>query len=220
MQIKLEEPWKSHLKPEFKKEYFTKLVDFIKTEYENHTIFPAGSLIFRALNESKFDNVKVFILGQDPYHTPGVANGLAFSANPQNRVPPSLQNIYKELKSDLGVEPPKNPDLTKWAKQGVLLLNSILTVRQGEPGSHQGKGWEEFTDAIIKTVSDQKKHVVFILWGAYAQKKEFLIDFSKHLIIKSPHPSPFSADRGFYGSKPFSKTNEYLKSNGVTEIEW
>lgn len=220
MNIKLENSWKKHLAPEFEKEYFKNLVEFVKNEYATKTVFPAGPYILRALNESNFDDVKVLILGQDPYHTPGVANGLAFSANANQRVPPSLQNIYKELRSDLGIEPPKDPDLTKWAQQGVLLLNATLTVRKGEAGSHQGKGWEEFTDAVIKTISDQKEHVVFILWGAYAQKKEPLIDSSKHMIIKSPHPSPFSADRGFFGSKPFSKTNEYLKANGLDEIEW
>lgn len=220
MNIKLEDSWKKHLALEFEKEYFKHLVEFVKSEYAAKTVFPPGPFIFRALNESPFDKVKVLILGQDPYHTPGVANGLAFSANPDQRIPPSLQNIYKELKSDLGIEPPKNPDLTKWAKQGVLLLNATLTVRKGEAGSHQGKGWEEFTDAIIKVLSDQKDYIVFILWGAYAQKKESLIDSSKHLIIKSPHPSPFSADRGFFGSKPFTKTNEYLKEHGIKEIEW
>ncbi len=220
MNIKLDESWKHHLEKEFEKEYFRKLVEFVKEEYSTKTVFPPGPYIFRALNECPFDKVKVLILGQDPYHTPGVANGLAFSANPDKRVPPSLQNIYKELKSDLGVEPPSSPDLTRWAVQGVLLLNATLTVRKGEAGSHQGKGWEEFTDAVIKTVSDEKEHVVFILWGAYAQKKEPLIDSSKHLIVKSPHPSPFSANNGFFGSKPFSKTNEYLKANGIDDIKW
>lgn len=220
MNIKLDDSWKQHLQPEFEKEYFKQLVEFVKNEYATATVFPPGPFIFKALNECPFENVKVLILGQDPYHTPGVANGLAFSANPDKKIPPSLQNIYKELKTDLGVEPPTNPDLTKWAQQGVLLLNATLTVRKGEAGSHQGKGWEQFTDAVIKTVSDQKEHVVFILWGAFAQKKEGLIDSSKHFIIKSPHPSPFSAHTGFLGSKPFSKTNEYLKSNGLSEILW
>ena len=220
MNIKLDDSWKQHLQPEFEKEYFKQLVEFVKNEYATATVFPPGPFIFKALNECPFENVKVLILGQDPYHTPGVANGLAFSANPDKKIPPSLQNIYKELKSDLGTEPPTNPDLTKWAQQGVLLLNATLTVRKGEAGSHQGKGWEHFTDAVIKTVSDQKEHVVFILWGAFAQKKEGLIDSSKHFIIKSPHPSPFSAHTGFLGSKPFSKTNEYLQSNRLSEILW
>lgn len=220
MNIKLDDSWKQHLQPEFEKEYFKQLVEFVKNEYATATVFPPGPFIFKALNECPFENVKVLILGQDPYHTPGVANGLAFSANPDKKIPPSLQNIYKELKTDLGVEPPTNPDLTKWAQQGVLLLNATLTVRKGEAGSHQGKGWEHFTDAVIKTVSDQKEHVVFILWGAFAQKKEGLIDSSKHFIIKSPHPSPFSAHTGFLGSKPFSKTNEYLQSNRLSEILW
>ncbi len=220
MNIKLDDSWKQHLQPEFEKEYFKQLVEFVKNEYATATVFPPGPFIFKALNECPFENVKVLILGQDPYHTPGVANGLAFSANPDKKIPPSLQNIYKELKSDLGTEPPTNPDLTKWAQQGVLLLNATLTVRKGEAGSHQGKGWEQFTDAVIKTVSDQKEHVVFILWGAFAQKKEGLIDSSKHLMIKSPHPSPFSAHTGFFGSKPFSKTNEYLNSNKIDTIRW
>lgn len=220
MEIRLEESWKKHLSQEFEKEYFKNLVTFVKNEYVTNTVFPPGPFIFRALNECPFDQVKVLILGQDPYHTPGVANGLAFSANADKRIPPSLLNIFKELKSDLGIEIPSSPDLTRWAKQGVLLLNATLTVRKGEAGSHQGKGWEEFTDAVIKIVSQESEHVVFILWGAYAQKKESLIDTSKHLILKSPHPSPFSADRGFFGSKPFSKANEYLEANGHQSVNW
>ncbi|MBE0573749.1 uracil-DNA glycosylase, partial [Candidatus Dojkabacteria bacterium] len=184
------------------------------------TVYPPGPYIFRAFNECPFDKLKVVILGQDPYHTPGVANGLAFSANPNQRIPPSLINIYKEMYNDLGNPMPTHPDLSDWAKQGVLLLNATLTVRKGEAGSHQGQGWEEFTDNTIQIVSEKKEHVVFILWGAYAQKKEFLIDQNKHLVIKSAHPSPFSADRGFFGSRPFSKTNEYLKSHGLGEINW
>lgn len=220
MTIKIEESWKLVLKEEFNKPYFQQLINFVKEEYATKVIFPPGPFIFRAFNECPFDKLKVVILGQDPYHTPGVANGLAFSANPDKRIPPSLLNIYKEIKNDLGSPIPDNPDLTKWAQQGVLLLNATLTVRKGEAGSHQKKGWEEFTDNVIKTISDKKENLVFILWGAYAQKKEILIDNKKHLIIKSAHPSPFSADRGFFGSKPFSKTNTYLEEKGLTPINW
>lgn len=220
MNVKIDDSWKKVLQGEFGKEYFQELVEFVKKEYETHTIFPPGSLIFKAFNECPFEKLKVVILGQDPYHTPGVANGLAFSANEGKRVPPSLQNIYKELNSDLGVPIPKTPDLTRWAEQGVLLLNATLTVRSGQAGSHQGKGWETFTDNVIKLISDRKEHVVFILWGAYAQKKEILIDENKHLVIKSAHPSPFSADRGFFGSKPFSRTNHFLERNGEKPINW
>lgn len=220
MNIKIEESWNQILKEEFNKPYFQQLINFVKEEYATKTIFPPGPFIFGAFNECPFDKLKVVILGQDPYHTPGVANGLAFSANPDNRIPPSLLNIYKEIKNDLGNPIPDNPDLTKWAQQGVLLLNATLTVRKGEAGSHQKKGWEEFTDNVIKIISDKKENLVFILWGAYAQKKEILIDNTKHFIIKSPHPSPFSADRGFFGSKPFSKTNTYLEEKGLTPINW
>jgi len=220
MDVKLNETWKKHLQDEFSKEYFQNLVKFVKEEYKTKTIYPPGPYIFRALNETPFDNVKVVILGQDPYHTPGVANGLAFSANEGQKIPPSLMNIYKEIKREFGTTIPTSPDLGRWAKQGVLLLNATLTVRKGEAGSHQGKGWETFTDAVIKTVSDQKENVVFLLWGAYAQKKESLIDNSKHLVLKSPHPSPFSADRGFFGNNHFKLTNEYLKQHGKEEIVW
>ncbi len=220
MEVKIEESWRAALQEEFQKPYFQKLITFVKEEYKNGTVYPPGPYIFRDFNECPFDKLKVVILGQDPYHTPGVANGLAFSANPNQRIPPSLINIYKEMYNDLGNPMPTHPDLSDWAKQGVLLLNATLTVRKGEAGSHQGQGWEEFTDNTIQIVSEKKEHVVFILWGAYAQKKEFLIDQNKHLVIKSAHPSPFSADRGFFGSRPFSKTNEYLKSHGLGEINW
>ena len=220
MDVKLNETWKKHLQDEFSKEYFQNLVKFVKEEYKTKTIYPPGPYIFRALNETPFDNVKVVILGQDPYHTPGVANGLAFSANEGQKIPPSLMNIYKEIKREFGTTIPTSPDLGRWAKQGVLLLNATLTVRKGEAGSHQGKGWETFTDAVIKTVSDQKENVVFLLWGAYAQKKESLIDSSKHLILKSPHPSPFSADRGFFGNNHFKLANAYLKKHGKDEVVW
>lgn len=220
MGIKIDSTWEEILNGEFEKEYFKNLTEFVKKEYLTQTIFPPGPFIFRAFNECSFDKVKVVILGQDPYHTPGVANGMSFSANPDKKVPPSLQNIYKELHSDLGNPISSNPDLTNWARQGVLLLNATLTVRQGEAGSHQGKGWEEFTNNVIRIISEKKENLVFILWGAFAQKKEELIDVNKHFIIKSPHPSPFSAHNGFFGSKPFSKTNDYLSSKGMSVIEW
>jgi uracil-DNA glycosylase len=220
MNVKIEESWQLVLNEEFEKPYFKALIEFVKQEYSTHTIYPPGPFIFNAFNECSFGNLKVVILGQDPYHTPGVANGLSFSANANNKVPPSLQNIYKELYSDLGKPISKNPDLSDWAKQGVLLLNSTLTVRKGQAGSHQGKGWEEFTDNVIKIISDKKEKVVFILWGAFAQKKETLIDNNKHFVIKSAHPSPFSADKGFFGSKPFSKANNFLVSNNIQAINW
>lgn len=220
MDIQIEDSWKNLLIDEFEKSYFNELIEFIKSEYKNGKVFPPGSQIFRAFNLCPVENVKVVILGQDPYHTPGVANGLSFSANKGLRTPPSLQNIYKELRSDLGIEIPKHADLTAWAEQGVLLLNATLTVKSGLAGSHQGKGWEQFTDTVIERISEAQEHVVFILWGAFAQKKEVLIDTSKHFVIKSAHPSPFSADRGFFGSKPFSKANEYLASKGIASIDW
>lgn len=220
MDVKIHPSWKSHLKEEFDKDYFLNLVEFVKSEYSSEVIYPPGPLIFRAFNECSFDDCKVVIIGQDPYHTPKVANGLAFSASDGQRIPPSLLNIYKELKDDLGKEIPKSPDLTNWARQGVLLLNSTLTVRKGMPASHQGKGWEEFTDAVIRIISNDKDNIVFFLWGAYAGNKESLIDSKKHLIIKSAHPSPFSANRGFFGSKPFSKANDFLESKGKNIINW
>lgn len=220
MPIKIDSSWEDVLKDEFEKPYFKALTEFIKQEYSTKTVYPPGPFIFKAFNECPFDKLKVVILGQDPYHTPGVANGLSFSANPDKKVPPSLQNIYKELNADLGVPISTNPDLTKWAEQGVLLLNATLTVVQGQAGSHQGKGWEEFTNKVIEIISSKKENMVFILWGAYAQKKEVLVDSTKHLVIKSPHPSPFSAHNGFFGSKPFSKTNSYLKHKGLTPINW
>ena len=185
-----------------------------------NNIFPPKKQIFRALELTPFENIKVVILGQDPYHGEGEANGLAFSVNKGIKLPPSLRNIYKELESDLGVKPPIQGDLTSWAKQGVLLLNSVLTVEKDKPGSHRNIGWEEYTDTIIKEISDKKENIVFILWGKYAQSKKDLIDERKHLVISSPHPSPFSARKGFFGSKPFSTTNTYLKSKGKKEIDW
>lgn len=220
MDVKINDSWKIYLKDEFEKEYFKNLVEFVKAEYATQSVYPPGPYIFKALNETPFEELKVVILGQDPYHTPGVANGLAFSANEGQRIPPSLLNIYKEINKEFGTPIPASPDLTRWAKQGVLLLNATLTVRKSQAGSHQNKGWETFTDAIIKIVSDNKNHVVFLLWGAYAQKKTGLIDESKHLVLKSPHPSPFSADRGFFGNNHFKLTNEYLESHSKNSIVW
>ena len=220
MDVKIAISWKSHLEEEFQKPYFEQLIGFVKSEYQAHTVYPPGKEIFRAFDECDFANVKVVILGQDPYHGPGQANGLCFSVHEGVRVPPSLVNIFKEIKADLGKPVPASGELERWAEQGVLLLNATLTVRAASPGSHQNKGWETFTDAVIKKISDEKQHVVFLLWGAYAQKKGEVIDRAKHLVLMSAHPSPFSADRGFFGCKHFSKANAYLKSKGLKEIDW
>jgi len=218
--VKIAPSWKKRLKPEFEKPYFNQLIEFVKSEYVSQTVYPPGKEIFNAFDNADFDTVKVVIIGQDPYHGPGQANGLCFSVREGVPMPPSLKNIFKEIQSDLGKPIPKSGDLVRWANQGVLLLNATLTVRASAPGSHQNKGWEQFTDAVIKEISDKKDNVVFLLWGAYAQKKGEVIDRSRHLVLMSAHPSPFSADRGFFGNKHFSKTNEYLKSKGVTEIDW
>jgi uracil-DNA glycosylase len=220
MDVKIAVSWKSQLSEEFKKPYFDQLTGFVKSEYKTYTVFPPGKEIFRAFDECDFSNVKVVIIGQDPYHGPGQANGLCFSVHEGVRVPPSLVNIFKEIHADLGKPIPKSGELERWAEQGVLLLNATLTVRAGSPGSHQNKGWETFTDAVIKKISDEKQNVVFLLWGAYAQKKGEIIDRNKHLVLMSAHPSPFSADRGFFGCKHFSKANAYLKSKGLKEIDW
>lgn len=220
MEVKIAPSWKSHLSGEFEKPYFHQLIDFVKTEYLHQVVFPPGKEIFRAFDSCDLEQVKVVILGQDPYHGPGQANGLCFSVRDGVRMPPSLVNIFKEIHADLGKPMPKSGDLGRWAEQGVLLLNATLTVRASTPGSHQNKGWETFTDAVIKAISDQRENVVFLLWGAYAQKKGEIIDRNKHLVLMSPHPSPFSADRGFFGCKHFSKTNAYLKSKGLKEIDW
>jgi uracil-DNA glycosylase len=221
MEVKIEPSWKKVLEKEFEEEYFVKLTEFVKSEYQTATIYPPPKFIFRAFELTPFDQVKVVILGQDPYHWPGQANGLCFAVNRGVRLPPSVQNIYKEIATDLG-HPTKYPggDLEEWASQGVLLLNATLTVRSNSPGSHQNVGWEQFTDAVIKALSDQKEKLVFILWGAYAKKKGIVIDRSKHLVIESPHPSPFSAYSGFFGSRPFSQCNEYLFSHGELPIAW
>lgn len=220
MEVKIAESWKSHLKKEFDKEYFKKLIEFLKEDKKTHTIYPPGSKIFNTFDKCPFDKVEVVILGQDPYHGEGQANGLCFSVSDHVKMPPSLKNIFKEIHNDLGKAMPETGNLERWAEQGVLLLNATLTVRADTAGSHQGKGWEEFTDEVIRIVSAQKQHLVFMLWGAYAQKKEELIDGKKHLILKSAHPSPFSADRGFFGNKHFSKANDYLIKQGKKPIEW
>ncbi len=218
---KIEESWKLRLSDQFKQPYFGKLIEFLKEEKKKgESIFPPGTKIFSAFEHTPFDKVKVVILGQDPYHGPGQAHGLSFSVPPGVGLPPSLLNIFKELKNDLGIPVPKTGNLEKWADQGVLLLNATLTVRESQPGSHQNKGWELFTDSVIREISATRTGVVFILWGNYAKAKEVLIDTTKHFILKSPHPSPFSADRGFFGSKPFSRTNEILKREGQKEIDW
>lgn len=220
MDVKIESSWKEALKEEFEKPYFIKLVEFIKSEYRTQTVYPPGNRIFSAFDFTPFDEVKVVIIGQDPYHGANQANGLSFSVADGIRHPPSLQNIFKELNDDLGAPIPQSGNLEKWAKQGVLMLNATLTVRGSQAGSHQNKGWETFTDAVIQKLSEEKEKLVFILWGAYAQKKGSIIDASKHFIIKSAHPSPFSANNGFFGSRPFSKTNEYLKQNNFETIDW
>ena len=218
--IKIAPSWKERLTGEFEKPYFQQLTAFVRSEYQSQTIYPSGKEIFRAFDSCDFETLKVVIIGQDPYHGAGQANGLCFSVRPEVKMPRSLVNIFTEIRNDLGKPFPPNGNLERWAKQGVLLLNATLTVRASSPGSHQDKGWEIFTDAVIKRISQEKENVVFILWGAYAQKKGEVIDRSKHFVIMSPHPSPFSADRGFFGSKPFSKTNEYLRGKGLGEIDW
>jgi len=216
----IEAKWGNALEEEFNSDYFRQLKEFLVEEKKNHTIYPPGSQIFSAFDHTPFDKVKVVIIGQDPYHGPGQANGLCFSVSPGIKPPPSLVNIYKELHSDLGIPIPNTGNLEPWADQGVLLLNATLTVRAKKPASHQNKGWETFTDAAIKKLSQEKAGLVFILWGKYAQSKEALINSNKHLILKSPHPSPYSANYGFFSSKPFSKTNEYLKAQGKEPIDW
>jgi uracil-DNA glycosylase len=220
MDVKIAPSWKEHLSDEFTKPYFLNLVEFVKNEYNNNTVYPPGKEIFRAFDLTAFDHVKVVILGQDPYHGPKQANGLAFSVRDGIPMPPSLVNIFKEIKNEFGKELPPSGNLERWAKQGVLLLNATLTVRARQAGSHQKKGWEEFTDSVIQHISQEKEEIVFMLWGAYAQKKGAIIDESRHLVLKSPHPSPFSADRGFFGNGHFKKANEYLKEKGKGEIDW
>ena len=219
-EVQIHPSWEAVLHQEFDQEYFEKLTKFVKQEFSSTTIYPEGKNIFRAFELCPFDQVKVVILGQDPYHGPKQANGLCFSVNDGIPLPPSLQNIYKEIATDLNITKPTSGNLDNWSRQGVLLLNATLTVRANQAGSHQKKGWEQFTDAAIQAISDQKENVVFLLWGKYAQEKGKVIDTSKHLVLKSVHPSPLSAYAGFFGCKHFSKTNDYLKSIGKTPIDW
>ncbi len=220
MNVKIEPSWHKHLNEEFEKDYFAKLTNFVRNEYLTKQIFPPAKLIFNAFDHTPFDDVKVVILGQDPYHNDGQAHGLSFSVNDGVRFPPSLINIFKEISEDLGVPVPVSGNLTRWADQGVLLLNATLTVQAHLAGSHQNKGWEIFTDAAIRKLANERSNIVFLLWGSYAQKKAAFIDSTKHLILTSVHPSPLSAHRGFFGNKHFSKANEYLVSKGLTPIQW
>ncbi|MCE5178673.1 MAG: uracil-DNA glycosylase [Porphyromonadaceae bacterium] len=220
MDVRIEESWKAHLQEEFCKPYFERLTEFVRQEYADKSVYPPAKLIFNAFNRCPFQDVKVVIVGQDPYHEPGQAHGLCFSVTEGVAQPPSLQNIYKEIQQDLGKQIPRSGNLERWAAQGVLLLNATLTVQAHRAGSHQGKGWEEFTDAAISHLATEREHLVFILWGAYAQRKGESIDANKHLILKSPHPSPLSAHRGFFGNKHFSRTNDYLKAHGKQPIDW
>jgi uracil-DNA glycosylase len=220
MKLPLPISWRPHLGPETEKPYFAALRDFVDRERTAHTVYPPEDEVFSALELTPWDSVKVMILGQDPYHGPGQAHGLAFSVRPGVTPPPSLRNIFKEMKSELGCPIPNNGYLVPWAKQGVLLLNAVLTVRDGEPNSHKGKGWETFTDAAIRAVNERGERVVFILWGGYAARKEGLIDASRHTVLKAAHPSPLSAKRGFFGSKPFSTANAALHDAGQAPVEW
>lgn len=220
MDVKIAEGWKNLLFEEFEKEYFKNLVDFVKNEYRTHKIYPPGKDIFAAFDYCSLEDLKVVIIGQDPYHGDGQAHGLCFSVQKGVRTPPSLQNIFKELKDDIGKTPPSHGDLSDWAKQGILMLNATLTVRAKQAGSHQNKGWETFTDAVIQKISEEKEQLVFLLWGAYAQRKGQIIDRSKHLVLESAHPSPFAAMRGFFGNRHFSQTNAYLENIGKKPIDW
>lgn len=220
MSVKIEESWAKVLSAEFEKDYFKQLIEFVKEEYKHQTVYPKGQDIFRAFDACPFDSVKVVILGQDPYHGPGQANGLCFSVHEGVPFPPSLVNIFKEIKNDIGRDIPPHGSLDRWAKQGVLLLNATLTVRAHQAGSHQKKGWEMFTDSVIGHLAESRKDVVYFLWGSYAQKKAAMVSPTDNLVLKSPHPSPLSAYRGFFGENQFSKANEYLASKGQEEIEW
>ncbi len=220
MNVQIEPSWKQCLAAEFEKPYFLALTDFVREEYRTAACYPPGKLIFNAFNLCPFDKVKVVIIGQDPYHGPGQAHGLCFSVNDGVPFPPSLQNIFKEIHDDLGTPMPSSGNLTRWAEQGVLLLNATLTVRARQAGSHQRHGWEEFTDAAIRALAEGREHLVFILWGAYAQKKGAFIDRSRHLVLASAHPSPLSAFHGFFGNRHFSQANAYLERYGATPIKW
>jgi uracil-DNA glycosylase len=221
MDVKIAESWKNRLQEEFRKEYFHNLIEFVRNEYKNGVCYPPGKLIFNAFDKCSFEDTRVVILGQDPYHGPGQANGLCFSVNDGIPSPPSLINIFKEIQDDLGKPIPKTGNLERWAKQGVLLLNATLTVRAGQAGSHQGKGWEQFTDATIKCLNEEKDGIVFLLWGKYAQDKGKIIDDKKHFVLRAKHPSPMAANYGgWFGNKHFSQANNYLKSRGLEPIEW
>jgi uracil-DNA glycosylase len=221
MNVQIESGWKKVLEPEFNKAYFLQIVHFLKTEKNlGKTIYPPGSLIFNAFKMSPFEKTKVVLLGQDPYHGPGQAHGLSFSVPDGQRPPPSLQNIFKELNTDTGMTIPVTGNLSPWADQGVLLLNAYLTVEAQKPMSHSQVGWGEFTNTVIQKLSDLKRHLVFLLWGKFAQEKQVLIDETRHLVLKAAHPSPFSADKGFFGCRHFSKTNEYLMKNGIDPVDW
>jgi len=220
MDVKIEQSWKTRLQNEFEKEYFINLTNFVKNEYNSYTVYPPGRLIFNAFDKCSFENVRVVILGQDPYHGPGQAHGLCFSVKDGIAFPPSLINIFKEIHNDQGNSLPDSGNLERWAEQGVLLINATLTVRAGQAGSHQNKGWEQFTDEVVRLVAKEKNNVVFMLWGSYAQKKGETIDRTKHLVLESPHPSPLSASRGFFGNKHFSKANVYLVEHGMEPVEW
>lgn len=221
MEVKIDESWKEILQAEFDKPYFKELVAFVKNEYKTHRVFPPAQLIFNAFDSCPFDKVKVVLLGQDPYHGVGQAHGLCFSVNENIALPPSLINIYKEISDDLGITPLQSGNLIRWANQGVLLLNATITVRANKPGSHQNKGWEQFTDAVIQAISDKKEGVVFLLWGNYAKQKGAKIDRTKHLVLESGHPSPMSANKGYwFGNKHFSKTNNYLTNKNLSPIDW
>lgn len=221
MDVKIEDSWKEELKNEFEQPYFENLIQFVKSEYASETVYPPGKLLFNAFNTCSFNDCKVVILGQDPYHGPGQANGLSFSVNDGLPKPPSLLNIFKEIRDDIGHPIPVSGNLERWAKQGVLLLNATLTVRNGQAGSHQKKGWEHFTDAVIRCLSDKKEGVVFLLWGRFAQEKGRIIDESRHYVLKSVHPSPLAAKNGgWFGNKHFSKTNDFLISKGLKPIDW
>ena len=221
MNVAIAESWKAILQPEFEKPYFEALTTFVKAEYGSKAVYPPGKLIFNAFDKCSFQDLKVVIIGQDPYHGPGQANGLSFSVNDGIQVPPSLQNIFKEIQTDLDQAIPTSGNLERWASQGVLLLNATLTVRANEAGSHQKQGWEQFTDAVIQTINHQKSNVVFLLWGKFAQDKGKMIDDSKHFVLKSKHPSPLSANNGgWFGNRHFSQANTYLKAKGLEEIKW
>ena len=218
MNVRIDESWRERLQSEFDAPYFAQLTDFVRHEYATTRVYPPGSQMFAAFDACPFDKVKVVILGQDPYHEPGQAHGLCFSVNDGVPFPPSLQNIFKEIHDDIGTPVPMSGDLTRWANQGVLLLNATLTVRAHQAGSHQNKGWEQFTDAVIHRLAQERENLVFILWGSYAQRKGEFIDRSRHLVLQSPHPSPLSAHRGFFGNRHFSRTNEYLTAHGIEPI--